>query len=103
MLHFVVPMRNELCQEWGKKESWRKKFNPCPLSDLHTAGQSPREVGMNVGSSVSESYRNLTREREFLKLFNRPTSTSDGVYWPLQYHHYLHSDHNRVRHQDNSC
>lgn len=36
----------------------KEKFKPCQLSQLHTAGQSPHAVGVNVGLSVLESYRN---------------------------------------------
>ncbi len=41
-----------------ERESWKEKFKPWLLSHLCTAGQSLREVGVNVRSLVSESYRN---------------------------------------------
>lgn len=40
-----------------KKESWIDKFKPQLFSHLHTAGPSLREVDVNVGLSVSESYK----------------------------------------------
>ncbi len=50
-------------EKWQKllnNEKWelREKFKPSLLSQLHTADQSQREVGVIVGSSVSESYGN---------------------------------------------
>ncbi len=37
-------------------------LNPLLLSHLHTAGQSRREVGGNVGLWISKSYRNVCEE-----------------------------------------
>lgn len=63
-----------------------------PFSPSH----SWQEVGVNVRSSFSESYRDGWKQtpsnpwsercggRELLKLFNHLTSTSHGVYWQLK-------------------
>ena len=42
----------------NEKKRAREKLKPWLLSHLRTTGQSQREVGVNVGLSVWESYRN---------------------------------------------
>lgn len=73
-----------------KKESSREEFKPCILSPLHIAGQSRCDIGVDVPLSVSERYRDCqiqpdnTAWEGVPKLFDCPTSSSDGVYWQVK-------------------
>lgn len=76
-----IVTQKRLCNKWNMR-GWEGCSNPCTF--FCTAGQSLCEVGVNVGSSVAESYRicqTMTPPPQSLHLKGVCYSTSDKQFW----------------------